>query len=749
MNYTRWIFLLAFLFVFNAFGQKNEAPANLIPLPQSISWGNGSFTVNAKTVLLYDEKSERAANLLADVLQKATGAALKLEKLQANAAEKAGNSICLISANQQNMAKEEYKLEITSKNVSIQASGAEGYFAAVHTLRQLLPVDGKKVQFPAVKIAEKPAFAWRGMLLDVGRHFFTKEEVKTYLDYLSFYKFNVLHFHLTEDQGWRIEIKKYPKLTEVGAWRIEPDGKKYGGFYTQQDIKDIVAYATSRGISIVPEIEMPGHAVAALASYPELSCTGGPFVPANGWGVFDDVYCAGKENTFTFIQNVLTEIIELFPSEYIHIGGDECPKVRWNACPDCKKRMADEGLKNAHQLQSYFIKRIEKFLNSKGKKINGWDEILEGGIAPSATIQVWRDWRYATEAAQAGHDIIMSPTSHCYFDYAVEGTKLEQVYKFFPIPADLPADLQKHILGGECCLWSERIPDKATLDFRTFPRLLAMSENLWNGKNKETYPNFYQRLQKEYPRLRKMGITSGPEGPAYSMNFHLDGNTYKADVIEIIKGLEFRYTLDGSKPEQTSAKVVNNQISFAEAKSLRIQAFKGGFSYGPELGVKGEFVSHKAKGCPVKFENQPAEKYMGTGNNNLTDGIKGTDNFGDGLWQGLMGKDMVAEVDLGSEQEISYLSLGTLQNGGSWIYFPYLIIYEGSTDGKTYKVLGSSINETSYRKQGTFLAKNEITIDPEKCRYIRVSARNIQVTPEWHTSKFQASWIFFDELIVK
>jgi hexosaminidase len=381
------------------------------------------------------------------------------------------------------------------------------------------PINPIYYQCPEIKLDnlmmdDIPKFQWRGMHLDVSRHFFSKEFIKKYIDYLAMYKMNTFHWHLTDDQGWRIEIKKYPKLTEVGAWRNGSmtghytdqtfDDIRYGGFYTQEEIKEIVAYAKERYITVVPEIEMPGHALAALASYPEFSCTGGPFEVGKSWGVFDDVFCP-KDETFTFLENILAEVIALFPSEYIHIGGDECPKVRWKSCPKCQKRIKDEKLKDEHELQSYFIQRIEKFVNSKGRKIIGWDEILEGGLAPNAAVMSWRGTEGGIAAAKEKHFVVMSPGSHCYFDHyqgepknepiAFGGyTNVEKVYSFNPIPKELSEEESKYILGAQANVWTEYINTPEHVEYMVFPRIAALSEVLWGTSNPNEYKVFETRL---------------------------------------------------------------------------------------------------------------------------------------------------------------------------------------------------------------------------------------------------------------
>jgi hexosaminidase len=735
------------LFTGGLFAQKKAKFFNLIPYPTELKQGKGEFIVNSKTIIKTDEKSDVMASFLAEVLSTAVNAKIVVQN-GANMANTA-NSIVFAWSGEKELGPQGYRLEINTENVTIHANQADGFFMAIATIRQLLPLGGKKVSLPSLTILDKPEFTWRGMMLDVGRHYFPKDVIKRYIDLLSFYKFTELHWHLTDDQGWRIEIKKYPKLTEVGAWRTESDGSKYGGFYKQEEVREIVAYAESRGITIVPEIEMPGHSSAALAAYPELSCTGGPFTVPVGWGVFEDVYCAGKESTFNFLEDVLTEVLDMFPSKFIHVGGDECPKARWIKCPDCQKRIKDEGLKNEAELQSYFIHRIEKFLNSKGRRLTGWDEILEGGIAPSATIQLWRDWKYAKEAAKEGHDVIMSPTSHTYLNSSPEGLTLEKVYSFYPMPDDFPVELQNHILGGECDLWTEGVKDGARIDFQMFPRILAMSECMWNGKNRQSYADFYKRVQTEYTRLQKMGVKYGPEGPVYTVKFNYDKTSaaFVAKVNELSKGFEYHYTLDGTEPVLTSPKVINNEIRFKGSVRFRLQSFLNNYPNGTQ--TDRNFIVHKALGAEVTMVNPINKDYSGISKNNLCDGMMGTTSFGDGYWQALTYNDMIAIVDMGEEKSFSEICLDMLSSSGSWILFPYGVFFEVSNDGKDFKGIGSVQNDLPLKTLGTIQKEFGIKLkDTVKARYIKVTAKNPGLLPDWHLSKGEAAWIFFDELIV-
>jgi hexosaminidase len=432
---------------------------------------------------------------------------------------------------------EGYTLNVSKRRIVIKARTAVGLFYAVQTLRQLLPpavekdsvVNNITLEVPCCEIKDEPRFGYRGMHLDVGRHMFPVEYIKRYIDMIALHKMNTFHWHLTEDQGWRIEIKKYPRLTEVGAFRAETlvgkagkkpavfDGKQYGGFYSQEEVKEIVRYAKSKFITIIPEIEMPGHSLAALASYPDLSCTGGPFKVGTKWGVADDVFCAGKEETFRFLEDVLTEVIDLFPGKYIHVGGDECPKTRWEKCSLCQKRIKVEGLKDEKELQSYFIKRMEKFIISKGKRLIGWDEILEGGLAPEATVMSWRGVAGGIDAAKQGHDVIMSPNSFVYLDYyqcepadqplAIGGyLPLEKVYSFDPQFPELSKEENKHILGLQGNVWTEYISTPQYMEYMAFPRAFAISEIGWTPSSKKDFEDFLARFAVQRLRYDMIGI---------------------------------------------------------------------------------------------------------------------------------------------------------------------------------------------------------------------------------------------------
>ena len=479
----------------------------VVPEPQKVLLQPGRFMLKADTAIVFDRQSKETAEWLAARLTTATGYALAPREGAAGA----DNTIALAVSPSASLGEEGYELTVAPGRISIRGGGPAGVFYACQTIRQLLPpqiespraVSDVEWSMPCVRIEDQPRFKWRGCLIDEARHFLGKDAIKRQIDLIAFHKLNRLHWHLTDDQGWRIEIRKYPKLTEVGAWR---GAERYGGFHTQADIREIVKYAESRHVLIVPEIEMPGHAQAALASYPQLGCRGEGYAVGTRWGIYNDVYCPGNDEVFTFLENVLTEVMDLFPGPYLHIGGDEVPKERWQQCPKCQACIKAEGLKNEHELQSYFVRHFDKFLQKRGRHLIGWDEILEGGLAEGAVVQAWRSIDEGIKAANMGHDVIMSPTSNCYFDYGYDAISLTKVYAFEPVPNEVKEDGIRHILGLEGNLWGERIPNAERLDFQGFPRLCALAEVGWSPKEARDAANFSERMKVNGERLDLLGV---------------------------------------------------------------------------------------------------------------------------------------------------------------------------------------------------------------------------------------------------
>lgn len=494
--------------------------AAIIPLPSDLRFSGSELRLKSPIPLFFPQNIEQIREI-ADIcckIQRSIGGPALLPT-NCDTIDKRYLGIFL-TINENGLHKDDaYLLRIDEDDLRISASSPKGLFYGMQSLMQLLSttsLGNDEIKLPTLEISDSPRFDWRGMHLDVSRHFFPVEFIKKCINLLAFHKMNIFHWHLTDDQGWRIEIKKYARLTEIGAWRTESDGKRYGGFYSQAEIRDIVHYARARHVTIVPEIELPGHASAALAAYPKLSCTGGPFEVETKWGIFDDVYCVGQDSTFAFLENVLSEVAELFPGPYIHIGGDECPKARWQSHELCQRRKKDVGLANENNLQSYFISRIGRHLDSLGKRLVGWDEILDGGAPETATIMAWRSAEKGIEAALAGHNVVMTPMPFCYFDHyqsqtnerkAIGGfTPLEKVYEFEPVPQELPSALSRHIIGAQGNVWTEYMPNESHVEYMMFPRICALSEVLWSPPETRSLPAFRERLRPHLQRLETWGV---------------------------------------------------------------------------------------------------------------------------------------------------------------------------------------------------------------------------------------------------
>lgn len=584
---NRTLALLVLIIILQACNTQPETiQPNIVPEPQSMVVDDSqTYTINDAPILAYDD--DRAL-LTADFLNEyLKNSGWKSHMAQED--EKANISFELING----LEDEAYHFSVDDAGVHIQASNEKGFFYGVQTLLQLLPTDSHNANLPFIAIEDAPRFQWRGLHLDVGRHFFPVEFIKKYIDLMAFYKFNTFHWHLTEDQGWRIEIKQYPKLTEVGSQRKETivdknfnpykgDGKPYGGFYTQEEIKEVVAYAEARQVTVVPEIEMPGHALAALAAYPELGCGPGPYEVGTKWGVYDDIFCP-KEETFEFLENVLTEVMELFPSKYIHVGGDEAPKTVWEKSTVAQRVIRREGLKDEFELQSYFIQRIEKFLNAHGRQLIGWDEILEGGLAPGATVMSWRGEAGGIEAAKAGHNVVMTPNGSMYFDHyqgnpateplAIGGmTTLKDVYAYEPLPSELDEVHHKYILGAQANLWTEYVKTTDHVEYMIYPRAIALSEVVWSQPEQRDWERFQQKLTKQYQLLDARDVNyhvSPPEG--LSMGLTLE-NEVELSLSAPYANSSIFYTTDGTTPDENATKYTNPFTLKIDGESVTVKA---------------------------------------------------------------------------------------------------------------------------------------------------------------------------------
>ena len=654
-----------------------------------------------------------------------------------------------------------YFLTINKDDIHIKYKTVEGLRNAISTLLQLHDLNEGK--FPLCSIEDQARFSYRGMHLDVSRHFFQVEELKKFIDYLAFYKYNKFHWHLTDDQGWRIEIKQYPKLQDIAAFRKETlvghyndqphqfDGKRYGGFYTQDQAREIVAYAHARGVEVIPEIEMPGHSSAALSAYPELACSEGPFAAATKWGVFSDVFCP-TEQTFTFLENVIDEIIPIFPSEYIHIGGDECPKTAWKKSAFCQKLIKQQGLVDEHGLQSYFIQRMEEYINSKGKKIIGWDEILEGGLAPNATVMSWRGEQGGIDAAMQDHPVIMTPTTYCYFDYyqsdhedeplAIGGLiPYEKVYHYEIIPEELPEEKHNYILGGQGNIWTEYLPTFDLVEYMGLTRMATLSEVLWKSSDQKDFSRFNRNLFQHIQYWNDKGVR---------MANHMNDVVATIDV-KPGKGVFItpRSKFAEAKKYYQSPDVDDFKVQTSESVACDVD---GTYRFYHEFnGKKGkdcivEFKSHLGNQASIALSNPPHEKYSGNGGQSLINGVMGpSDRYGGYEWLGFLGLDLVAAIDLQNQHKLNSIKFKFFKGEGQWIYLPASIQVSGSTDGNTYDLIASTDNITSDGK----IANIELLIDKKSYRYLKINIENYGIIPAERQGGGNKSWLFIDEIIIQ
>lgn len=754
----KYLFILFILFGNSLFAQN----ISIIPQPVSFEAKGGTFSIDKNTVMVAaDPQDQKAADFFNDYLQEFYGFKLKT-------GQKAGKNSILLSSSKSNAdSKDSYSLKVSKKAVRIEGATYPGTFYGIQSLIQLLPIPDagaasqlSVLKIPVVSIQDEPRFTYRGMHLDVGRHMFPVSFIKKYIDYIALHKMNYFHWHLTEDQGWRIEIKKYPKLTQEGAYRNGTiigrypgtgiDSTRYGGFYTQDEVREIVKYASDRHITTIPEIELPGHASAALAAYPYLGCPGtGPYKVEGTWGVFDDVFCAGKDSTFQFLQDVLDEVIPLFPSKYIHIGGDESPKANWKICPLCQKRIKDEGLKDEHELQSYFIQRIEKYINAKGRTIIGWDEILEGGLAPNAIVMSWRGEAGGIEAAKQKHQVIMTPGSHVYFDHSqsqredsvtIGGyTSIDKVYSYEPIPKELSEEEGKYVMGAQANVWTEYMHNPAKVEYQIFPRMSALSEVLWSPKQSRDWKNFQRRLPQQFKRYDLWGanystayydiygsVVPAPGNKGVAVK--LEGRNPNDELLYAIKGKQEAKKYTGQVVITEDAEVV--ALYYKDKKLLDSLSFK--------------IRVNKATGKQITLKPEADSYYPGNGAFTLVDGIL---NEKGGRTSESLGfqRDVEAVIDLGDAQQISNVTVHALQSGGTYLYPPKSIEVFGSSDGKTFEPLGSAtpVADNSGPKVVT-----RVEFKPATARYIRLLLLNLPVVPEGKRGAGEKTWMFLDEIQV-
>ncbi len=768
MKYRSLTIVIIFVALFSSckFENNTHLESPIIPRPRTMFPVPSSFAITDETKILLDSEDERLLQM-AEQLKSLIDSVghYNMGIIRLKDAEDLNNVILLSTTNTpKRIGKEGYHLKVDKDKLIIQGNDFGGVFNGIMTLSQMILLkeldDGKEgIEIPDVQIWDEPRFAYRGMHLDVGRHFFPVSFVKKYLRIMALYKFNHFHWHLTEDQGWRIEIKAYPKLTEIGAWRIEKNGDKYGGYYTQEEIKEVVAYAKNLNITVIPEIELPGHSRAALAAYPNLSCTGKQQEVPNRWGVFQDVYCAGNEETFVFMQNVLDEVMEMFPGEYIHIGGDECPKDRWEVCEKCQKRIKTEGLEDEHHLQSYFIERIEKYLNAHGRQIIGWDEILEGGLAPEATVMSWRGEKGGIEAARQEHQVIMTPNSHCYFDHyqadpnyepkAIGGfLPLTKVYDYEPIPTDLTEEQAAYIWGAQANMWTEYMPTSDYVEYMLLPRMIALSEVLWSRRSYKDFDDFNERLQTHKKLLKILGYQYFDGSyliqleTIYDTVEHQNMAVFHAEQYEP----EIRYTLDNTLPNDSSLLYEN---SFVLDTSVTISA-----AIFEDKELKREasvfvYEHHYAVGKKMLLKKKPSSRYEGKNKNTLNDGLYGSLNLSDGNWLGFEGKDLIAEIDLGEEYHLKHLSFSYINKPEQWILPPKAITIYKSDDGDRYMEYNRMEINTSDQSFDDVRERVSFPLPDKPTRYLKIIIENQSKLPDNHPHAGNDCWLFVDEIVIE
>lgn len=746
----RGLFIFPWLFIFlvtvSHSQLKTDPNLGIIPAPYEIRLGKEMSNMYELSVFL----DEKYANPFLDSL---IGLMPSLIKVFTR------DSSDVFIHFEQSELKDAYRLVIDTDRIDIEVSSTEGLQYALVSLVQMIQHTG--FPLPVVEINDRPRFIYRGMHLDVCRHFFSVEEIKKHLDYMAFYKYNHFHWHLTEDQGWRIEIKKYPRLQEVAAFRKETlsghyndvphtfDGQRYGGYYTHEDIREIVAYASQRHISIIPEIEMPGHSLAALAAYPELSCDPDKnYEVATKWGVFADVYCP-TEATFTFLEGVIDEVIALFPGPYIHIGGDECPKEAWKNSPFCQELIQREGLKDENELQSYFISRMEKYINSRGKKIMGWDEILEGGLAPHATVMSWRGVKGGIEAALLGHDVIMTPGSHCYFDHyqsespsepvAIGGlTTLEKVYHWNPVPESLDSAYHKYILGGQANIWTEYIRTYAHVEYMSYARGMAMAEALWSGN--KNYTDFLTRFIRHCEYWENKGA---------QVAFHVFDLKPR-----IIAGNGLPVTLEWeTQPDADIYFSYHNQEFQLLDASLPFSVEKSGtFTFfqrsedreGRHLSLN--FDLHKGTQAQVTLVHPPTSPYIGQGAGSLVNGVHGSDHkYGGSEWLGFSGQNCELQMDFREKTYLNEILFRFYKGEGQWIYLPEKVELWVSEDGKDFEKLAETYDIGTNEKVATV----SISYLNTHTRYLKILIHNFGEIPLGRQGAGHGAWLFVDEIVVR
>lgn len=742
------ILVVSFMLLMTVHHSIAQSRINIIPKPSMVQESEGQFALNNNKIYVSAQFREVAV-LLSDLMHWKQNRIFLLTK---GAVAPAGSIIIEKTKGNKNDSAA-YTLNIKTKSVCIAASGYAGAINAMQSLAQIILTQDNKNQIPCARIQDQPRFGYRGLMLDVSRHFFPPSFIKKMIDLIGLYKINTLHMHLTDAAGWRIEVKKYPALTAQAAWRTSYGWKKwwnsdrdyvnegeanaYGGYYTQSDAKDLVAYAQKRGITIIPEIEMPGHSEEVIAAYPNLGCVGGK----KGQGEF----CLGNDSTFIFMQDVITEMMDIFPSTYIHIGGDEAGKSNWKSCSKCQQRIKDNQLKDEFELQSYAIRRMEKFIASKGRQLLGWDEILEGGLAPGARVMSWRGEKGGIEAARMGHDVIMTPGGTCYFDKYQQDPAtepeaigsflpLQKVYEYEPMPKELEADKQKHLLGAQANLWTEYVPTMEHAEYMIFPRIIALSEAVWSERKNMEWTDFQYRLSQHFKMLQRLNVNYCRPSDRVEISPVIDapkGTTTISFSAEQFKP-EIRYTIDGSLPTSNSNLYTGPFVITGSALVKTAIFRKGRMSQRPDTI---DINLHKAIGKTIVYNKKYSSSYVAQKEATLINGYRGSLTYQDGQWQGFL-NDVDVTIDLGKEENLSKLRSTFMQVIGPGVYMPHFIEVSLSADGTNFTPAGKTLNDVSPTDSKLSFKTFEVDLKGKQTRYVRFVA------------KLQRGFLFADEIII-
>ena len=743
---------------------------NVIPLPDSIVLSNQKqFKFTGRLPIFYKESDslKREAEFLREYVQDITNDKHKVKTF--TSMKDAGIYLC-VDRNKCPKA-ESYVIDIDSSKIVVTGGDAAGVFYGIQTLRKSIPADEviDVVLFPSGRVSDYPQFSYRGMHLDVSRHFMTLDSVKRYIDMMAMHNINKFHWHLTDDQGWRIEIDKYPKLTKVGAWRSgtvlgrntnKYDNVKHGGFYTKAQLRELVEYAAERHITVIPEFDLPGHTQSLLAAYPQFGCTGGPYEVWKRWGVTDEVVCAGNEEAMQCLEDILNEIMDIFPSEIIHIGGDECPKTRWHECPKCQAKIkelhikASGGFSPEDYLQSYVMNRMEKVVKARGRKIIGWDEVLDGNISQSAMIMSWRGTEGGIKAANNGHDVVMTPGDYLYFSQgqSLEPEKepvfadgylpVERVYSFNPMPDELSDEAKKHIVGVQANIWSEYIPYFKHAEYDALPRMAALAELQWCRPEKRDYKQFVDRCF----RMADLYEVYNYNYATHIFDLQVDIKpdfSNKCITVNMSKfgAGDIYYTFDGSEPDDKAHRY-SKPVEIRENTKFWARLIR---KDGETDDYKCEFDFSKASMKPVKLKTPPHQNYSYAGAPTLVDGLHGNSNYRTGRWIGFWGTPLEATVDFQSPTEVSSVKFSSIIHINDWIYNPKSCVVMVSNDGKTFRKVASDDYPLAPFDSQNSIEKYELDFDQVKTRYVKVIITGHQL-PETHTGYGYPAWLFVDEI---